>query len=455
MITTVFQVCMLRLWHNKAEWVLTFVVPVIFFSIFAMIFAGRGTSGGTARLKIAIVDDVRSAESMQAVEQLKKLEAFRLYPDSVDINSKENSPTRQEAASWVRKGIINVAIVFKAGEEPDRMNDESVSNSTVEPLRENIDPNNRTNKTFAVELLSDSYDQVANQVVSAMVQRTVAAVHMQSIPPNALLTQLPAATRSTIVPAQFESSEIRPLPPVVPSQGTPSDKPIEGQVVQASHSSVIQLPSIESTDVLGANKSNPAIAMYAAGIAVMFVLFGATAASGVLLEEKENGTLERILASQLNLDQLLMGKWLYMTTIGCIQMVLMFTWGSLVHKLPLWEHWEGFVAMTIVCVGCSSSFALLLAVACRSRAQLNWVSIVVILSMSALGGSMVPRYLMSDSMKQIGMFTFNAWALEGYNKVFWRELPLKDLWPELGVLTLSGFLLLVVARCLATRWERA
>ena len=75
--------------------------------------------------------------------------------------------------------------------------------------------------------------------------------------------------------------------------------------------------------------------MYAAGIAVMFVLFGATAASGVLLEEKENGTLERILASQLNLDQLLMGKWLYMTTIGCIQMVLMFTWGSLVHKLPL------------------------------------------------------------------------------------------------------------------------
>ena len=165
MITTVFQVCMLRLWHNKAEWVLTFVVPVIFFSIFAMIFAGRGTSGGTARLKIAIVDDVRSAESMQAVEQLKKLEAFRLYPDSVDIDSKENSPTRQEAASWVRKGIINVAIVFKAGEEPDRMNDESVSNSTVEPLRENIDPNNRTNKTFAVELLSDSYDQVANQVV--------------------------------------------------------------------------------------------------------------------------------------------------------------------------------------------------------------------------------------------------------------------------------------------------
>ena len=29
---------------------------------------------------------------------------------------------------------------------------------------------------------------------------------------------------------------------------------------------------------------------------------------------------------------------------------------------------------------------------------------------------------------------FNAWALDGYVKVFWRDAPLGDLLPQLGVL---------------------
>ena len=44
--------------------------------------------------------------------------------------------------------------------------------------------------------------------------------------------------------------------------------------------------------------------------------------------------------------------------------------------------------------------------------------------MSALGGSMFPRFLMSETMQQFGLVTFNAWALDGYLKVFWRNAPL-------------------------------
>jgi ABC-2 type transport system permease protein len=73
--------------------------------------------------------------------------------------------------------------------------------------------------------------------------------------------------------------------------------------------------------------------------------------------------------------------------------------------------------------------------------------------MSALGGSMVPRYLMSDGLQRCGLFTFNAWALDGYNKVFWRELPVSALAPQLFVLLLSGFVFLLLARLLAVRWE--
>ena len=40
--------------------------------------------------------------------------------------------------------------------------------------------------------------------------------------------------------------------------------------------------------------------------------------------------------------------------------------------------------------------------------------------MSALGGSMVPRYLMNESLQHAGLLTFNAWAIDGYDKIFWR-----------------------------------
>ena len=195
--------------------------------------------------------------------------------------------------------------------------------------------------------------------------------------------------------------------------------------------------------------------MYAAGIAVMFLLFSATTASGSLLEERENSTLDRLLCSRLSMDQLLLGKWAYLTIVGMVQMVFMFSWGALVFGIDLFNHLEGFFAMTLVTAGASSSFALLLASMCKSRTQLSWISTIVILSMSALGGSMVPRYLMSESMQRAGMLTFNAWALEGYNKIFWRDLQLHDIELELGVLTLCGFCFIVGARLFAIRWERS
>jgi ABC-2 type transport system permease protein len=75
--------------------------------------------------------------------------------------------------------------------------------------------------------------------------------------------------------------------------------------------------------------------------------------------------------------------------------------------------------------------------------------------MSALGGSMVPRYLMSESIQRAGLLTFNAWALEGYNKVFWRELPLSEIGLELAVLAGCGIVFITAARIFAVRWERS
>ena len=90
---------------------------------------------------------------------------------------------------------------------------------------------------------------------------------------------------------------------------------------------------------------------------------------------------------------------------------------------------------------------------CRTRGQLAGLSTTVILLMSAVGGSMFPRFAMSETLQTVGLFTFNAWALDGYQKVFWRDAPTWELWPQLLVLVGLAAVFLLAARSLARRWE--
>jgi ABC-2 type transport system permease protein len=139
--------------------------------------------------------------------------------------------------------------------------------------------------------------------------------------------------------------------------------------------------------------------------------------------------------------------------MGVVQLTVMFIWGALAFGLPLWSHLPGFFTMSIVTAAAASGFGLLLATISRSRAQLSGISTIVILAMSAVGGSMFPRFLMSEGMQQMGLVTFNAWALDGYIKVFWRDAPITDLWPQLAVLTGLCLVFLSAARLVARRWE--
>jgi ABC-2 type transport system permease protein len=153
------------------------------------------------------------------------------------------------------------------------------------------------------------------------------------------------------------------------------------------------------------------------------------------------------------MTRLLAGKWVSFILLGSMQVCVMFHWGWLMFGLELWSHLPGFFAMTLVTASAAAAFGLLLGALCRTRGQLAGISTTVILLMSALGGSMFPRFLMSEDLQRIGLFTFNAWALDGYQKVFWRDAPVWALWPQLLVLSMLSVVFLVAARLLARRRE--
>ena len=385
MIPTVVEIAFRRLRHARVDLLLTFVVPIVFFSIFAMIFGGG--VGSTPRVRTLLIDSDDSDLSRRLTERLEESGSIR---PTTYVAASDDEDVSIEARRQVREGTVAAAVHLPAGLAARIQTGQSPP---------------------TIPVYADSSNQVAAQVVGALAQQAL----FKTIRENA-------------------AQAVRPVGP-----------PPQAAVDPAS--------PVEVIDLLGEGKANPVIASYAAGIAVLFLLFSASGAGGSLLEEEESGTLERLLSSRLSMPQLLLGKWLWIVLLGVAQTTVMFFWGELVFGVDVSGHLSGFAVMTLATSAAAASFALVLATACRSRAQLSGVSTIIILSMSALGGSMVPRYLMSESMQRWGLVTFNAWALDGYNKIFWRDQPIEALQPQLLVLVCASLAMLIAARLLARRWE--
>jgi ABC-2 type transport system permease protein len=213
--------------------------------------------------------------------------------------------------------------------------------------------------------------------------------------------------------------------------------------------------AVTTRAVVGENKNNPMVSFYAAAIGVVFLLFTASGSAGALLGEVESGTLDRVLSSRVTMTSLMLGKLTFNSLLAFLQLVVMFLWGWAVFKLDFWSHIPGFVVMGAFTAFAVAAFGLLLASICRTRAQLGALSTLVILIMSSIGGSMFPRFLMSDAMQKAGLFTINAWAIDGFTKIFWRDEPISHLWPQVLVLTGIAIVLFAIARRIARRWEYA
>ena len=296
-----------------------------------------------------------------------------------------------------------------------------------------------------LQLLADVSDQIAPQMVHGLLQK----VAMTSAPDILMKGGLAQFERyaGAMTPEQRAAVTgwLSQLTPAAPGAATTSNSAANGVFGIA----------IDTVDVMRRGNRESLISFYAAGIGVMFLLFSMSGASGALLDEVDSGTLDRVLSTRVGMSGLLAGKWLFLTLMGVGQLTLMFLWGRLAFGLDLFHHVPGFIVMTAFTAAAAASFGLVLATAARTRAQLSGMATIIILIMSSVGGSMFPRFLMSDTMQKMGLVTFNAWALDGYLKVFWRNAPLQALWPQLLVLAALTAVFLGIARTLARRWEAA
>jgi ABC-2 type transport system permease protein len=428
-IPAIIKTSLTSLRRDRGALALSFVLPIVFFTIFAVIFGGRHDT--TPKITVLVVDEDHSAASQRLIRGLKDEGSLRVFSRPAPKNGIEQPEyTAATAEAAVRAGDAPVALVIPSG-------------FGQSPISFGEDRNR-----VAIQLLKDSSDMVASQMIAGMLQK----VAMTSMPDvmaeqgTRMIDQysggLTAEQRKRMDQAL---NFLRGEQASTSSAGAQSSSnPFEGGII-----------AVKARDVVGENKNNPMVSFYAAAIGVMFLLFTSSGAAGALLDEAESGTLDRVLSSRVTMTSLLAGKICYNTLLAFVQLVVMFLWGWAVFKLDLWSHIPGFVIMGVSTALAVAAFGMLLASACKTRAQLGALSTLVILIMSSVGGSMFPRFLMPEAMQKAGLLTINAWAIDGFTKVFWRDEPLTHLWPQVAVLLVTAATLFLIARRLSRRWEYA
>ncbi len=421
---TLLRIGWTNLRRDRVAQALTFILPIVFFSIFATVFGGQGDAS-TARIGIAVVDEDHSEVSARLIDGLRREKSLRARTTS-DQAGTGATLDRGAAERLVRAGDVPVAVVIPAG------------------IGDAFSKNGFAGGGPAIQLLSDVSDPIAPQMVLGLLQK----VAMTAAPD--LLMQ--GGMR------QFEqyAGQMTPQQKAAVDAWLPRLK-AQGQSGTTASSAGAMPIGVEVVDVMRTdNRRGSLVSFYAAGIGVMFLLFSSVAgAGGALLDEAEAGTLERLLSTNIGMTGVLIGKWIFLALVGMAQLTVMFLWGRLMFGLPLFSHVPGFVVMTLATAAAAAALGLVLATLARTRAQLSGFSTILILTMSALGGSMFPRFLMSETMQKIGLLTFNAWALDGYLKVFWRQAAVWELWPQVLVLAGATTAFLAIARLLARRWEAA
>jgi len=424
---TLLRIAWINLRRDRVAQALTFILPIIFFSIFATVF-GRQGDASTARIRIAVVDEDHSEVSARLIEGLRNEKSLRprMTPDET-----ATGPTldRVAAERLVRAGDVPVAVVIPHG------------------LGEAFSKNGFAGGGPAIQLLSDVSDPIAPQMVLGLLQK----VAMTAAPDLLMQGGMRQFEEHAGAMTPQQKAAVDAWLPRWKAQGQPGAG-ATGAPAGGGMPVGVEVVDVMRTD----NRRGSLVSFYAAGIGVMFLLFSTVGgAGGALLDEAESGTLERLLSTNIGMTGVLVGKWIFLALVGCAQLTVMFLWGQFVFGLPLLSHLPGFTLMTVATASAAAALALALATLARTRAQLSGFSTILILTMSALGGSMFPRFLMSEGMQKVGLLTFNAWALDGYLKVFWRQAALWELWPQVLVLVGLTTVFLGIARVLARRWEAA
>jgi ABC-2 type transport system permease protein len=178
---------------------------------------------------------------------------------------------------------------------------------------------------------------------------------------------------------------------------------------------------------------------------VFGMFFVIASLSSLLVQERSTGTLARLHSLGVPRAALLASKAIPYLGINALQAALMLAVG--VWLMPLLGGdalslkgipWGMLVAVLASISVTAVGLALLLAAAVRTHAQAAAIGPIANVLMAAIGGIMVPKFLMPAGMQQVAEWSPMSWGLEGLLGVLLRGGDLALVAPQMIRLVALG-----------------
>lgn len=173
------------------------------------------------------------------------------------------------------------------------------------------------------------------------------------------------------------------------------------------------------------------------GYLVMFVFMAAAFSAETIVRERQNQTLERLLAASVRHEAILGGTFAGIAAKGLVQILVFWTVGILVFKLDLGSSPGGAILLSFLMVVMSSSFALMLATLVKTQRSAGSIALVASLVLAPLGGCWWPLFITPRWMQFLAHLTPHGWATTGFNKLLVFSAGFDAAVPEM--VALVGF----------------
>ena len=181
---------------------------------------------------------------------------------------------------------------------------------------------------------------------------------------------------------------------------------------------------------------------------VMFIFFIVGTSSSSLLQEREAGTLRRLLAAPIPRWTVIAGKMLAYGLLVCMQVVILFTIGYILFDITLGQSPLALVTITILVAFVAVSLGMLVAAFARTAKQAENVGMILAFVFAGIGGAFPlwpPIFRAEGFVGILSKFTPHAHALEGYYSVMAENATFAQILPQLGFLLLMGVAFFLVA----------
>ncbi len=173
------------------------------------------------------------------------------------------------------------------------------------------------------------------------------------------------------------------------------------------------------------------------GYLVMFVFFAAAVTAETIVRERQNNTLERLLASSVKSEAILGGVYTGTLIRGLIQIIIFWLAGILIFNLDLGIAPAAVIILSVLMVIMSSAFALMLATLAKTERSAGSIAVVTALLLAPLGGCWWPLFILPRWLQNLAKISPHAWANTGFNKLMLFGADFGAVVPEM--LALVGF----------------